>query len=154
MDYLFDIDGTLADNEHRVPLLRGAEQDWTAFFAPRAVMADAPIPHMIELARGLASAGHRVLFSTGRPRYLIMITHLWLKQNLFDVPDNRIWDRKLDDKRRSSVVKRENLRQMRRDGFRPVMVFEDSAEDARMYREEGLATSLVAPRGAQQEQLF
>ena len=49
--YVFDIDGTLSDPAHRLHHIRGESVDWDAFFA--ACDQDAPIPHMVDLFKGL-----------------------------------------------------------------------------------------------------
>ena len=54
--YVFDLDGTLADCQHRIPLMDGTDEGYRAFFA--ACHADAPIAHVIAVMRDLIAAGH------------------------------------------------------------------------------------------------
>ena len=72
---VFDIDGVLADVEHRVHHLEGPRKDWRAFFA--AAAADPPLPTGLELARELA-ADHDLAYLTGRPESLRRVTQRWL----------------------------------------------------------------------------
>jgi FMN phosphatase YigB (HAD superfamily) len=61
---VFDLDGTLADVRHRLPLLRRRPKDWDGFFA--AAPADPPLPDGIALALSSAE-DHEIAYVTGRP---------------------------------------------------------------------------------------
>jgi hypothetical protein len=71
-----DIDGVLADVEHRLAHLRGARRDWDAFFA--AAGADRPLADGVRLARSLASRTS-IVYLTGRPERLRGLTEDWLR---------------------------------------------------------------------------
>lgn len=61
--YIFDIDGTLANGDHRLHHIKKEPKDWRSYFAEAA--GDEPIQHMIELCRWLW-AKQSVLFVSGR----------------------------------------------------------------------------------------
>src|ERR1700690_4136024 len=61
MIYIFDIDGTIADISHRLPLIQEKPANWGAFFA--ACSLDEPILDMFALAWSLASTNEIVLVS-------------------------------------------------------------------------------------------
>jgi sugar phosphate isomerase/epimerase len=80
---IFDIDGTLANVDHRVHHLRGDDKDWGAFFA--AADADRPHDEIAYLNRMLAADPHNVvLIVTGRPERQRAATLDWLERHQLD----------------------------------------------------------------------
>ncbi len=77
--YIFDIDGTLADLSHRLPLIQQTPKDWDGFFA--ACPDDAPIQHMINLAIDVALAGARIIYISGRSDQCREATEDWLRRH-------------------------------------------------------------------------
>lgn len=143
--YLFDIDGTLASVEHRKHLIDGTvtPKDWSAFYA--ACDQDAPIPHMIELARTLA-LDTDALFVTGRTDDVRDKTLTWLKIQLGDwMTSEDLYMRPSGDHRADTIVKSELLDQIIAAGWTPVMAFEDRASVVTMWRERGVPCCQVAP---------
>jgi hydroxymethylpyrimidine pyrophosphatase-like HAD family hydrolase len=61
---LCDIDGTVANNDHRQHLLKEFK-DWDKFFA--ALIDDKPIPKVIDLIKKYNLDGQKICFITGRP---------------------------------------------------------------------------------------
>ena len=59
-----DIDGTVANNDHRQHLLNGFKT-WDLFF--NALDKDTPILEVIEYVLELHSNGKKIVFITGRP---------------------------------------------------------------------------------------
>lgn len=72
---LCDLDGTLADCQHRVPLILEKPKRWTEFFA--ACSGDAPIPHVIELVNTLHGQ-YEVWITSGRSDECRSATEAWL----------------------------------------------------------------------------
>ena len=72
---VFDIDGVLADGEHREHFLAARPKDWTSFFA--FLCADEPIERGIECLRALMVTNDCVLLS-GRPERTRTATLAWL----------------------------------------------------------------------------
>ena len=95
-----DIDGVLADAEHRQHHVERTPKDWDAFFA--AVGDDAPIPAGLELVRDLATA-HRVVLLSGRPERTRTDTEAWLVHH--DVGYERLLLRPDVDRRAAAVFK-------------------------------------------------
>ena len=104
---VFDIDGVLADVEHRVHHLEGPRKDWRAFFA--AAAADPPLPTGLELARELA-ADHDLAYLTGRPESLRRVTQQWLSTH--GLPVGPLWMRPPGDFRPARVMKLAALRSL------------------------------------------
>jgi phosphoglycolate phosphatase-like HAD superfamily hydrolase len=104
---VFDLDGTLADVRHRLPLLRRRPRDWDAFFA--AAVDDPPLPEGVTLA--LASAEeYEVAYVTGRPERCRLDTLDWLER--YGLPPGRLLMRQSRDRRPARVAKPELLRRL------------------------------------------
>lgn len=73
---IFDLDGTLADIEHRLHFIQGSVKDWDGFYA--ACIGDAPKPDIIELIQMCEDAGHRIIISSGRSEDVRKETEDWL----------------------------------------------------------------------------
>lgn len=143
--YLFDIDGTLADLSHRLPHIQKTPKDWDAFFD--ACASDAPITHMLEVAHTLTADGAAVVFVSGRAERCRGATIEWLKKNLPDLDwkgDRDLYMRKDGDHRPDHEIKLELLAQIRADGFRPIMAFDDRDQVVKMWRAAGIPCAQVA----------
>ena len=133
----FDIDGTLANIEHRLDYVRSKPKNWKAF--------DAGIPNdkvnepVAEAFDALKAAGNEIIFASGRNERSRDATMKWLQ-------DNHLWDyraklymRKADDFRNDSIVKREMLDEIIADyGKKPDMVFDDRPRVVKMWRDAGI----------------
>lgn len=140
--YVFDLDGTLADCQHRVPLIDGSDDGYRAFFA--ACHADAPIPHVIDIMRDLIAAGHNVEIWSGRSDECEAMTQAWLAAQGLD-PLLLTFMRRAGDKRPDDVVKRQMLRRAAKLGKRPDVVFDDRDRVVAMWRAAGIPCLQVAP---------
>ena len=74
---LCDIDGTVANNDHRQHFLEG-KKDWDGFFSE--LVNDLPIQIIIDKVTQEQTNGKRVVFITGRPERYRYSTTLWLKE--------------------------------------------------------------------------
>lgn len=141
--YIFDIDGTLADNSHRTHHLLKIPKDWDAYHAD--VERDAHHKHIIELANNLSSFC-AIVFCTGRHDGQREVTQNWLfDAGLTEQPHwCRLYMRKDGDHRPDNVIKLELLEQIRNDGFEPVMAFDDRNSVVKMWRDAGVPCAQVA----------
>jgi hypothetical protein len=137
--YIFDIDGTLADNSHRTHHLVRQPKDWDAYHA--LVAHDTPHNHVCQLAHVLARESAIVLCS-GRHDGQRDVTEVWLVAN--DVPFRGLYMRKEGDHRPDYIIKRELLDQIRADGFEPIMAFDDRNSVVKMWRDAGVPCAQVA----------
>ncbi|MDX5412888.1 MAG: hypothetical protein LPK02_07555 [Rhodobacterales bacterium] len=164
MDVIFDIDGTLADASHRLhyitPPLDQFEREkfkknWDAFLSAEEVVKDTPILQTWAIMESLLEQGYRMIFITGRPEHQREATWGWLTDEecwtrsncasfLLTSADHRLYMRSNGDRRPSSVVKEEGLMRARADGYNPILVFEDRADDTAMWRRNGLLCCQVA----------
>ncbi len=139
--YVFDIDGTISDCEHRIHHVRGEKKDWIAFYG--AQLKDPPIPHMVRLAQQLAEVTP-VLFVTGRPGDYRRATQEWLRLHVGDSFDG-LYMRAPGDFRDDGVVKLELIGKARADGYEVIMAFEDRDRVVRAYRAAGIPTMQCCP---------
>lgn len=129
-----DMDGTLADCEHRRHHVEG--NDWGKFFA--GMCDDTIIKHTEEVLRALDAAGYCIIIGTARPNengYKKM-TEEWLKRH--DIPYEAIYMRKGGDYRKDSIVKIELLDEMLADGWDIQFALDDRAQVVKAFREYGL----------------
>ena len=139
--YIFDIDGTLANNKHRVHHLEKTPKDWDAYHADYE--KDVPFDHMCRTAHMIA--GHyTVIFCTGRPEYQRRGTLKWLYHNVTANLEKCLYMRKDGDHRPDHIVKLELLEQIRLDGLDPIMAFDDRNSVVKMWRDAGIPCAQVA----------
>jgi len=140
--YIFDIDGTIANCEHRMH--HAIAKEWDDFFGK--VHLDAPIPHMIKLYQILELNTH-CIFVSGRNDVCREETIAWLKKHVLPkyrrMPD--LYMRNEKDRRADYFTKSDLLDQLLKDGYRPIMVFDDRDQVVRMWRERGIPCAQVAP---------
>lgn len=139
--YLFDIDGTVANLDHRMPYIARKPKDWRKFFA--SVDRDLPILHIVELARDLAEAGVPVIYVSGRSDECRADTLAWLSTH--DLPAGPLYMRRAGDRRPDYIVKADLLDQILGDGFVPSMAFDDRDQVVAMWRHRGVPCAQVAP---------
>ena len=72
---IVDLDGTLADGEHRVHHLRKEKRDWDAYY--EECHLDEPHPEMVALVNALAD-DYLIVILTGRREETREVTEEWL----------------------------------------------------------------------------
>ena len=134
---VFDIDGTLANIEHRLDYVRSKPKNWKAFDA--GIPNDVVNPHVAEAFHSLKAAGNEIIFASGRNERSRDATMKWLQDNRFWNYTAKLYMRKADDFRGDDIVKREILDEIVADwGRKPDMVFDDRPRVVRMWRDEGI----------------
>lgn len=135
-----DLDGTLADIEHRLHWIHRDEPDWTRFFL--ACVDDTPIANTITVLRTLRAAGYEIVIVSGRGDVARQETTEWLARH--DVPFDRLILRRVDDGRHDDEVKTEMVRDH---GLAPedtLVVLEDRASVVAVWRRLGFHVFQVA----------
>lgn len=138
MDIICDIDGTIADHEHRVARLL-QDRDYEAYYL--AAGQDKAIPAMRELVRSLLlPVDNRIVFLTGMPERFRSSRTSWLELNI--APSNWGWHGPLmrldDDRRPNAEVKSDMLDALRSEGFNPELAIEDQSSVVDMWRRRGI----------------
>lgn len=76
---VFDIDGTLADIDHRQIHVKEEPKDWPAFW--KGMEKDIPHKPVIELCNTMYNAGKTIYLCTGRLEKYREITEEWMQKN-------------------------------------------------------------------------
>jgi len=132
---IFDLDGTLCDISHRLPLIKREKPDWPAFFA--ACDMDAPKHEIIQLFKALNNAGHPIILVSGRSDESYDKTFEWLFR--WGLTPTKIVMRKHGDHTPDDKLKRSWLH----DGTLPpkeeiLFCVDDRQRVVDMWRSEGL----------------
>ena len=149
MIIIFDVDGTLALDDHRRHLLDLPDNSkWDAYHA--ASVDDPPRPGMFQLLNLLADQGHHVEIWTGRTDDYREQTETWLTEQCvaeggYELEfDECLKMRRAGDFRSVNVVKGEWLAELRVEYGEPDLVFEDRPGPAEWWRQQGITCALVA----------
>lgn len=142
MIVIFDLDGTLALIDHRLPLIQCSPKRWPEFFA--ACVHDEPNEPVIRTARAFYASGYRVVIVTGRSDAVRGETMNWL--NRFGVPFHELHMRPQGDFSPDDELKRAWLDELlQRHALSDILcAFEDRARVVRMWRAAGVACFQVA----------
>ncbi len=132
--YVFDIDGTIANLEHRLHLL----PNWDAFFD--ACDDDAPIGHIIDVARALGR-DNEIVYVSGRSDRVREATEQWLERH--GLPRGRLYMRRAGDHQQDDTLKVQLLADLRADGFEPIMAFDDRTRVVKAWRAAGIPCAQV-----------
>jgi predicted kinase len=151
---IFDIDGTLANCDHRLHYLDNG-RNWDGFFGDMHL--DTPIEAVAWLAQFIASNARAgafdtdmkgimrddhvaVLVVTARPddKDYRAVTEKWLADH--DIVYDKIYMRAGGDYRPDQIVKGEILQQILEDGYDPFLVVDDRPQVVDMWRSFGITT--------------
>ena len=136
-----DIDGTLANIDHRVHFLKDKPIDWEAFY--RDTDKDKLIKPIAELVHVL-SRTYQIVFLTGRSENEREMTISWLRSHNADVNNSELIMRKKDDHRGDQIVKLERAMEEGLVPQRVAFVLEDRNRVVKAWREAGYTCLQVA----------
>lgn len=129
---IVDIDGTLADVEHRVHHVRKEKKDWKSF---NESMDQDRLNHWCaKLILAMKSQGFDILFVTGRDENYRLKTQAWMKQHQINY--DKLFMRAAVDFRSDAEVKKEIYEQEIKGQWEVVFVVDDRASVVKMWREE------------------
>lgn len=138
---IFDIDGTLANIEHRTHYVRNGNHDWDKFYSE--IEFDAPRPEVIRLSQWYWDNGYHVILCSGRPEHTREATVKWLHEN--NVVYEELHMRLDNDYRADYIVKKEMLDYIVSQGFDIEAVYDDRQQVVDMWRENDIPVFQVAP---------
>jgi hypothetical protein len=133
---VFDVDGVLANADHRQHLLQptgGGKKDWKTFFSRAG--DDALIDEVARLTMLLNPDLYRVLL-TARPMTIRDLTVDWLARH--DVSWDLLIMRPDREFSPSPVAKRHAVRELRAHGFELLLAFDDDRRNVDMFHDEGV----------------
>jgi predicted kinase len=132
MFVIFDLDGTIANIDHRTHFVRGGRRDWDSFF--RACVFDKGVDHVIKTFHAHLDAGHKVRIWSARSDIVRTETENWLSDMGID-PCLLQHMRAADDNTPDVELKRYWLSQ---EYERPDLVYDDRQRVVDMWRAEGI----------------
>jgi phosphoglycolate phosphatase-like HAD superfamily hydrolase len=135
---IVDIDGTLADVQHRLHHIKGSgKKNWKQFF--RSAPQDEPIDIIFRWVNNLAP-DYTAILITGRPDEYRKDTEAWLAKH--GVRYSKLYMRRAGDHRPDTVVKQELLDKVGRE--RVAFVIDDRPQVCDMYRGCGMRVFQVS----------
>jgi acid phosphatase class B len=144
--YIFDLDGTLAIIDHRLPFIRGEYKDWTNFYA--SCDKDIPNTSLLTIMDMLRKAGADVWIFTGRSEESWDKTVSWLVDNssfLRHELETVLQMRRIGNNTPDHKLKKEWYHDMLIDDReRLIAVFEDRQRVVEMWRSLGITCFSVA----------
>lgn len=139
--YIWDIDGTIANTEHRQHYIRHRPYDWDSWF--EHAHKDTPYWEIVDLMNMSHEAGIKNVLCTGRDEAQRQDTLDWLNDHGI-VNYEKLYMRPYLDRRDDNIIKYELYEQMLADGYTPVLVFEDRDRVVKMWRDIGIRCMQVA----------
>lgn len=136
-----DMDGTLANGDHRIHHITTKPKNWTNYFA--ACDKDIPISHMIEILRAMKSIGYHIIVASGRSDEVRDKTEAWLVDH--KVPWDVLIMRKAGDHTPDDELKVSWLREGLIVQDNVLCVFDDRDRVVKAWRDAGLPCLQVAP---------
>jgi len=133
-----DIDGTIADIEHRRHFVTGEKKDWAGFFG--AMDGDTVRAEVREMLENDIVAGKQIIFVSARPEDYRDITTEFLKSCC--LPTDYLLMRRSGDKRPDTMVK-EQLYNRFLKNLNVENVYDDRPSVIRMWRQLGLSVTDV-----------
>jgi len=126
---IFDLDGTLANVDHRTHLVRRPKPEWDEFF--KALVQDTPNQWCVDLLNGMRQ-GFNIIILSGRPNEYFVDTKQWLiRHGIYFDELYCIGDKKNPD----HELKRKWIQEINRDEV--TFVVDDRQKVVDMWREEG-----------------
>ncbi len=138
---IFDIDGTLADCEHRRRHITGETKDWKSFNGDMHL--DTPKPDIVEMCRVFFTAGYKIVLCSGREAVFRDVTEAWLNKHY--VPYHALYMRPAEDYRDDQIIKLELLAEIVAAGFEPFMAIDDRDRVVAAWRSAGITCLQAAP---------
>ena len=135
---IFDIDGTLADNTHRLHFLTDEEKkDWKSFHAH--LHLDTVHTHVAILYDALLNAEMEIILVSGRGEEYRKETEEWLR--IHDFRDHfALFMRPFNNRNEDSLIKADIYERYIKPHFNVHFVVDDRPRVLRMWREKGLRT--------------
>ena len=133
-----DLDGTVANIMHRTHYVRTKPANWEAF--AKAIPLDYPEAEVIAVVNALHSAGHEVIFASGRKESERELSLDWMAKHIGDwVLETKLYMRKEGDFRKDDVIKTEILAEIKSDfGNHPNIAIDDRLDVCRMWHANGI----------------
>jgi predicted secreted acid phosphatase len=126
MVIVLDIDGTIANNDHRAHHVDGEKKDWATFLKPHLVAKDVLIEGAQRALEHFRKLNYRIIFLTGRNESLRETTTEWIQAQLgIEVNDDTLFMRGAGNMMTAAAYKRESAQNLKSQFPRETFVFID-----------------------------
>lgn len=132
---IVDIDGTLANIEHRRHFVTQEKPDWKSFYA--AMVMDTPNDWCVDLVHRYRK-DHRIIFVSGRPSGYQFTTNRFLRYCGFVFGEYDLYMRAEGDSRSDFIVKKEIYDLFIKGQWEITLCVDDRQQVVDMWREQGL----------------
>jgi phosphoglycolate phosphatase-like HAD superfamily hydrolase len=139
---VFDIDGTIANNDHRKHYLNKSPKDWYRY--NEGMLGDGVYHDIVHLMSQL-SYNNKVILCTGREEVFAPVVWSWLQKNNLTEYVYDLYMRPTKDYRSDAIVKVELLEKITHDYARPWMWFDDRQQVVDAIRAQGIRVLQVQP---------
>lgn len=133
--FIFDLDGLLADCQHRVPLITSDKPDWDAFY--NACVRDTPIKSSFAIYHALRKYGYAVVVSTGRVERIRTETADWMGLKGLAYPHELLM-RPDKDFCKDVELKERHVTWLRSEGHKIIGAFDDRPRVVELYHSLGI----------------
>lgn len=131
---IIDLDGTLADCEHRVHHLHKTPKDWKSFYS--GLINDELNSWCHDLMKAMKNTGFELLIVTGREETYRQESISWLEK--YNIEYDALYMRGKKDYREDSEIKKEIYLDKIKDKYDVSFVLDDRLSVVKMWRELGL----------------
>ena len=138
---IFDVDGTIADVEHRRHLVNGANKDWNNFRL--ATENDTPVQWVCDIAKRYIAQGDEVAFFSARNESEREITERQISEWIGD-NHKGVFLRPNDSYEPDEIFKAELADKFEEMGGKIDLVFDDRNKVVDMWRNRGITVVQVA----------
>jgi FMN phosphatase YigB (HAD superfamily) len=135
--WIFDIDGTLANNSARITHLKGTVKDWKSFFADQS--KDEPYEAVTFILNLLLANGERCITITGRAEEHRNESFAWINNHSPAFPEEDLLMRPNGEKEDDDTLKLKMLAKWMEEnpGYEVAGIFEDRHRVIDAYRNAG-----------------
>ena len=140
--WVFDVDGTLADNGHREHFIANKPKNWGSWY--RRLIDDTPQEPVVFLLNAARAAGYAIVVCTGRGE-MMHLTEEWFRRH--NIHYDALYHRAEKDYRCDSIVKGELCDQILADGYDIFAVVDDRPRVVQMWRDRGYFVFDVNKKG-------
>ena len=136
--FIFDVDGTLANVDPYLHLVRGSNKDYDAFH--EASIDALPHSEVVDMLNKTVSDGHSVLIVTSRKEKWRGLTSMWLARN--NIRSHALFMRSDDDHRPDYEVKKDILDKIN-NHWNVLHAVDDNPSVIQLWQEHNIPTTKI-----------
>jgi hypothetical protein len=136
--HIYDVDGTLANVDPYLYLVRGSDRDYNAFH--EASIGALPNVEVVEMLNNAVSDCHAILVVTSRKEKYRGLTSMWMALN--NVRSHALFMRSDEDNRPDYEVKKDILDKINKH-WTVLHAVDDNPNVIRLWEENGISTTKI-----------